>query len=220
MSYTGLKNLRERLEDVFIDPQIARELKDRFISPQTESYLSDIFTNQEGVCNEFREIKKDFVQLKGDLTPARSYLVMHVLINQVEKSFLHLAESEYKPECPELFICLFDTAEGINLALMFLAGVFGELYGDTNYREMLRLDPTGTANPPRFETEDEFEWAKYLVAAIDLFHKDPSGFTLLDESVAGVSARFADNPTGFLQSAGADMAQKVYKALYPLTEGI
>jgi hypothetical protein len=50
--------------------------------------------------------------------------------------------------------------------------------------------------------------------------KEPSGFSLLDENVAEVHEYYETQPNGKLVIAGAELAQKLYKALYPLTEGI
>jgi hypothetical protein len=84
-------------------------------------------------------------------------------------------------------------------------------------------------DPPRFyktENTDEYlwtkreAWAKRIVEAIDRLEKEPSGFSLLDESVAEVLEYYEKQRNGLLVIAGAEIAQKIYRALYPLTEGL
>ena len=186
-------------------------------------YLRDLNSNQEGVREIFREIKSSLAPEKRELFPLRCFLCLHVVVNQLENGFLVCARRRYNPERLEAFVCLYDTAAGISRALRYLRGVIEELYGRIDYQELLQPDPDGTADPPRFAATypvDADTWVKQVVVARDKLAQDPSGFTLLEESVAEVCAEFADDPKGILQIAGAEMAQKIYKALYPLTEGI
>ena len=218
-----LYTLRLQRRDLFIDPQSAQLFRDRFLAVRVAYYLRDLNNNQEGVREIFREIKSSLAPEKRDIIPLRCFLCLQVVVTQIEKSFFECARRGYNPERLEAFVCLYDTAAGITRALRYLSGVIEELYGRINYQELLQRDPGGTADPPRFAVTYPVAadtWAKQVVAARDKLAQDPSGFTLLEESVAEVCTEFADDPKGLLQIAGAKMAQKIYQALYPLTEGI
>ena len=186
-------------------------------------YVRDVNNNREGVRETFREIKSSLAPEKRELLPLRCFLCLHVVVNQLENSFFACARRRYNPDRLEAFVCLYDTAAGISQALRYLSGALEELYGKTDYQELLQCDPGGTADLLQFavtDPVDEYKWTKQVMAARDKLAQDPSGFILLEESVAEVSADFADDPKGLLQIAGAKMAQKIYEALYPLTEGI
>ncbi|GHO85246.1 hypothetical protein [Dictyobacter formicarum] len=119
---------------------------------------------------------------------------------------------------------MYDVANGIDKALMLLVCVQYELHGASNYRQWAQnTDPNRFYKPPdvdEYVWSKRENWAKRVVQAIDRLKKDPSGFSLLDESVAEVHAYYETKLNGRLVIAGAEIAQKIYKALYPLTEGI
>ena len=218
-----LHTLRLRRRDLFIDPQSAQLFTQRFLAVRVAYYLRDLNSNQEGVRETFREIKSSLAPEKREMLPLRCFLCLYVVVNQLQNSFFACARRRYNPERLEAFVCLYDTAAGITRALRYLKGALEELYGKTNDQELLQADSGGIADPPQCAltgSVDEYKWAKQVVAARDKLAQDPSGFTLLEEFVAEVCTDFADDPKGILQIAGAEMAQKIYKALYPLTEGI
>ncbi len=223
MRAEDLLALRVRHRDLFIDPESAQLFRDRFLAVRVAYYLRDLNNNQEGVRETFREIKSSLAPEKRELLPLRCFLCLYVVVNQLENSFFACASRRYNPKRLEAFVCLYDTAAGISRALWYLSGVIEELYGKTDYQELLQRNPGGTAYLPQFVVTDPVaadKRAKQVVVARDKLAQDPSGFTLLEESVAEVCTDFADDPKGLLQIAGAQMAQRIYKALYPLTGGI
>ena len=219
-----LTALRARHQEVVIKPEDIRLYLNRFVAVQVARRLTDIHDHPEGVRNMLKEVKKLIGHTMGDLHPPRYALCTQVLLAQLMMSFIEHAKLEYRPESPQDFICLWDVANGIDKALMLIVGVIYELAGETDFRQ--RAQQT---DPPVFfksENTDEYlwskreTWAKRIVAAIDRLEKDPSGFSLLDENVAEVHEYYKTQRNGQLVIAGAEIAQKIYKALYPLTEGI
>ncbi len=107
---------------------------------------------------------------------------------------------------------------------MLIVGVIYELYGKTDYRQRAQQ----TDSPQFYKSEDTDEyiwskresWAQGIVEAINRLEKDPSGFSLLEENVAEVHEYYETQPNSKLVIAGAEIAQKLYKTLYSLTEGI
>ncbi len=218
-----LLELRRKYKEIVLKPETIRLYLDKFVALQAAARLTDIHDNPEGVRNMLWEVKK-LIGETGDPHPARYAMCTQVIIGQFKGSFIERAEKEYRPERPESFICFWDVAEGIDKALMLLVGVIYELAGQTNYRQLVvQTDP-----PVFFKSEDTDEyfwskretWAKRIVEAIERLKQDPSGFSLLDENVAEIHEYYKAQPNGQLVIAGAEIAQKIYKALYPLTEGI
>jgi hypothetical protein len=217
-----LKALRWRYKDLSIKPEIMRVFTNRYVAPQVARLLTAIHDHPEGVRNMLRTVKRVIALEVHDLTPTRYFLTTKVVCDQLMLSFETRAREVYSPDSPQGFICLWDTAHGIDKALLPIAEIIRELHGETNYREKLKLDPGGTADPPIFHTTNfnEYQWAKLVVDGIDTITKEPSGYSLLDQSVAWVHENYTDRRHGQLVVAGAEVGQKIYKALYPLTEGI
>ncbi len=215
-SRENLRQLRLQYKDVFIAPQAGREFTNTYITPYIAGFLQIISDKKEGLAQTFIKRKNDFPPEVRARVSLRALLCVELVTDQLENFFYNLAESRYDSQQPELFIGLFDVAQGMSRALRLLDGALGEVLGGTNYRERLKTDPAGFMREPN----DEYAWAGTVVLATAVFEEDPSGFDLLDKAVAEIHEEFDNDPNGYLQIVGAESAQKVYKALYPLTEGI
>ena len=215
--------LRLQYKDMLVKPKMMQVYKDMFVAPQVARLLTDIHDNPAGAQNMLRLVKRIIASEVGDLSPPRYFLCTKVLLDQLAASFAARAKSVYRPEEPEAFICLWDTYHGIDKALLLITGVIRELHGETDYRKCLQTAPNRQSHPPLFtvtDTFDEYAWAQSVLAAIDILAEDPSGFPLLDKSVAYIHEYFATRPNCHSIIVGAEIAQTIYKALYPLTEGI
>jgi hypothetical protein len=102
---------------------------------------------------------------------------------------------------------------------------------ESTYRGMQFLDEQKRGTQPKQQQEiDVISWRAEAARAAQLLHDDPSGFTLIDEAVAELEAEASGRPLHKdllaiepfqipeFVIAGAQTAQTVYKALYPLTE--
>jgi hypothetical protein len=202
IDFAALRALRMQHKDVFVDPKTLKIYTDKYVAPQVARLLTAIHDEPKGVRNMLTLVKRQIAAQAHDLTPARYFLATKVVIDQLMLGFEMSAMNLYQPDRPEGLICLWDTAHGIDRAFWVIQGIIRELHGETHWRDLLRIDPTGTANPPLFSVTKE------------------SGFTLLDEAVSGIHEKFSGVRHGELVIAGAEIGQKIYKALYPLTEGI
>jgi hypothetical protein len=142
MNTIDLTALRVRHKDVFLKPADIRFYLDGWVALQVARRLTDIHDNSEGVRNMLKMVKSTIASGLGDVTSTRYFLTAKVVIDQLMLSFEIKAQEVYHQESPEPFICLWDTAHGMDRALWPIPGVIRELHDETHYREKLQIDPS------------------------------------------------------------------------------
>jgi hypothetical protein len=235
-AWTGMFRKREeyayfRLRSKEAADQMIADL----VGKTTTTYVTRLHTNAEEIRMNLRQLR-DMIRLETVTEDAPRPLICARAIGQdwiVASMEVGLHEYSLGEIGIGTFVFWYDVAEGLAHTIGAVSMAL-EVEKESTYRILKFMDKQQRAYrgtlPKQQQKIAESSWRAEAARAAQLLQADPSGFTLIDEAVAEIKAEASGSPLhkdllaiepfqipAFV-IAGAQTAQTVYKALYPLTE--
>ncbi|HYT42969.1 MAG TPA: hypothetical protein VEP90_11550 [Methylomirabilota bacterium] len=231
-----LYNLRQHYSHIRpLSSEAAAGLVIKHVRPSTQNFLTLTATNTEGVRNMLSLVRDMEAAETGEQNPMRAVIAGRVLTDQILTSTLDIAAERYNSGLLPNFVMWYDVADGIQEAGAPLFMAINELRGNTEQKmkqsKALQGEYGTQPTPPIVQGISDSMWRAEVASATRMLQEDPSGFTLIDASVEELKTQARGERAGYRRRmhsyqipefviAGAEMAQAVYKAVYPLTENL
>ena len=207
------------------------------VGKTTTTYVTRLHTNAEEIRVKLRQIR-NFIRLETVTEDVPRPLICARAIGQdwvVSAMDVGLHEYSLGEIGIGTFVFWYDVAEGL-AHTMGAVSMALDAEKESMYRIMKFLDEQKRAYRGTISNHQQkiakSRWQAEAARGAQLLHDDPSGFTLIDEAVAEIEAEASGRPLhkdlltiepfqipAFV-IAGAQTAQTLYKALYPLTENL
>lgn len=219
---------RERLRGVKPSVEELLGIKNRFPLMFSEKDFLDSLEKGKGLLqNELRKYREEMEKQTGKKLSRPALCADHLLVLSANVSHLALAcrEEENIPG----FIAFHDISIGISNIASSLLSAEEEIAEDSDRNIIGAIDEVADWMSTPMSTGERAE--RYLTIKrrdqnlMPLLIKDPSGFLLVESVVGQLKEKFnqpkSPEPTFLIPEfviAGAELATKTYKTLYPLTE--
>jgi len=234
-AWTGMFRKREEYGYYRLD---SKEAPDQMIADivgsSTRIYVTRLHTNAKEIKKNLRQLR-DIIRLDTvtddvprPLICARA-ITQDLLVTSMEIGLHEYALGEIGIGT---FVFWYDVAHGLSHTIGAVSMAL-DAKKESTYRAMTFVDTEERGAFPKQQQEiDVIRWRAEAARAAQLLHDDPSGFTLIDEAVAELEAEAGGRPLHKdllaiepfqipeFVIAGAQTAQTVYKALYPVTENL
>lgn len=231
-AWVEMYHIREQFADFRPrDEHAAEKIVAACVRPSTREYLARMEKYPTEAKKLLRVVRDVLAAERVVTDPPRPMICIEMITVQV-LSFTVERVIE-RVSHPQTFVLWYDVAMGIMEVTGSLS--FAMQPEQAAGQQMVKLTYTaqreyGTAAvPPHVQQISDARWQEEVTQAAHLFKQDPSGLTLIDAVVAELKAQAEGKPISerwrieehqipTFVIAGAEQAQAIYKALYPLTE--
>ncbi len=193
----------------------------RFITPKEQEISHDIQGNPAGFTQMIR-LTREGLEEQQQYIPSRPFLCTQVLMNQLYRSLMDSAVDAYNQGLPTAYAAYYDVAHGVKMAVTSIREGEAMLRGDMEDMVKRGLSP----DEPAVYQEDMYTiMMETAQTAERLLREDNTGFLVLDDLVEQMRDKDVRKGHGLMHHmqtpelvlAGAEMAQRLYKAIYPLS---
>lgn len=205
-----------------------QELLEKISSESASVFELANTEQQERIKRILGDSKLKYMDLYG-IKPSRPLLVSILLINGLQNHIDQTALGHFKAGRYQEFALIFDLGQGVGFVASSIAAAESAISGNlsidlsSTMEEFSRISPDV---PTNIEQSDAYKSLFPLATTCaEKLAEDPSGFGLVDFIVHDLDINWRKYPAPNLKikeifMVGARTSQKLYKAIYPLTENL
>lgn len=200
------------------------------IAPYEQEVLANIKARETDIRTSF-QVHSNVVKIMTGQKPSRALATSLLVEKNICAAMDNRARAELRAGRHSSFALWFDASAGARAVLAGIplreAEAHGQREGVSELAKNVTHEHTLGRGDPTTQVEGKLIFKAQAYRASELLQQDPTGFFLVDEAVEKIREEVAQ-PSGTLRGmwvataeiylTGAELAQHVYKAIYPLSE--
>jgi hypothetical protein len=200
------------------------------IAPYEQEVLANIKARETDIRTSF-QVHSNVVKIMTGQKPSRALATSLLVEKNICAAMDNRAEAELRAGRHSSFALWFDASAGARAVLAGIplreAEAHGQREGVSKLAKNVTHEHTLGRGDPTTQVEEKLIFKAQAHRASELLQQDPTGFFLVDEAVEKIREEVAQpsgTPSGMwvataeIYLTGAELAQHVYKAIYPLSE--